>query len=322
MVKEVTNDNGGSARRHGLDPDRQRHRRPTTSRARPRSTPTRTLLADTWTLSETGGPSGYTASDWVCVGGSQGTGTDKDKITVGVGGEATCTITNDDIAPKLHLRKDVTNDNGGGALATAWTLKPTAPAPTTSRARPRSTPTARCWPTPGRCLRQAAPPATRPLTGSASAAARAPARQDKITVGVGGEATCTITNNDIAPKLHLRKDVTNDNGGGALATAWTLNANGTGTNDLSGSTPVDSDGTLLADTWTLSETGGPSGYTASDWGCVGGSQGTGTDKDKITVGVGGEATCTITNNDIAPKLHLRKDVTNDNGGGALATPGP
>ena len=87
----------------------------------------------------------------------------------------------------------------------------------------------------------------------------------------------------------------------------------------SGSTPVDSDGTLLADTWTLSETGGPSGYTASDWGCVGGSQGTGTDKDKITVGVGGEATCTITNNDIAPKLHLRKDVTNDNGGGALAT---
>ena len=80
------------------------------------------MQSDTWTLSESGGPSGYSASDWSCVGGTQGTGTDKNKITVGIGGEATCTITNDDIAPKLHLRKLVTKDNGGSALATAWTL--------------------------------------------------------------------------------------------------------------------------------------------------------------------------------------------------------
>ena len=59
-----------------------------------------------------------------------------------------------------------------------------------------------------------------------------------ITVGLAGEATCTITNNDIAPKLHLRKVVVNDNGGTKTATDFTLTADGTGANDLSGTTPV------------------------------------------------------------------------------------
>ena len=31
----------------------------------------------------------------------------------------------------------------------------------------------------------------------------------------GGEATCTVTNNDIAPKLIVIKHVINDNGGTA-----------------------------------------------------------------------------------------------------------
>ena len=41
-------------------------------------------------LSETG-PAGYTPSDWVCVGGTQDDG---DTISLGLGEEATCTITN------------------------------------------------------------------------------------------------------------------------------------------------------------------------------------------------------------------------------------
>src|SRR5205085_1432425 len=92
-----------------------------------------------------------------------------------------------------------------------------------------------------------------------------------ITVGVGGEATCTITNDDIAPKLHLRKVVVNDNGGTATVANFPLTANGTATNDLSGTSPVDSGASLQADTWALSETS-PAGYTASAWVCVGGSQ--------------------------------------------------
>ena len=63
-----------------------------------------------------------------------------------------------------------------------------------------------------------------------------------VTVGLGQDVTCTIVNNDNAPALHLRKTVTNDNGGTAVATAWTLTATGTGgsPSNLSGSTPVDS----------------------------------------------------------------------------------
>src|SRR5437870_12151575 len=67
-----------------------------------------------------------------------------------------------------------------------------------------------------------------------------------ITLGLGDEATCTITNNDKPPVLHLRKVVVNDNGGTASVSDFTLTANGAGTNDLSGTSPVDSDGTLQA----------------------------------------------------------------------------
>jgi hypothetical protein len=87
-----------------------------------------------------------------------------------------------------------------------------------------------------------------------------------IVVPPGGYATCTITNDDIAPALHLRKTVTNDNGGTALPTAWTLSA--TGPTPLSGTSPVDSGAAFLPGTYTLSESGGPSGYTASAWSCV------------------------------------------------------
>ena len=86
---------------------------------RARADSTATLKADTWTLSETPA-AGYAASDWVCVGGTQG---DATHITVGLAGEATCTTTtNDDIAPKLHLRKVVVNDNGGTKTVADFTL--------------------------------------------------------------------------------------------------------------------------------------------------------------------------------------------------------
>ena len=119
-----------------------------------------------------------------------------------------------------------------------------------------------------------------------------------IVLGIGQEATCTIANDDIAPILRLRKIVVNDNGGTATTADFTLTATGTAGNTVTGTSPVDSGAGLLADTWTLSEVG-PAGYTASAWTCVGGTQ-LGT---TIAVAIGGEATCTITNNDnpvIAP----------------------
>ena len=51
---------------------------------------------------------------------------------------ATCTITNDDQPATLTLVKTVTNDNGGTAVPTDWTLTATGPTPisgTTGSAR-------------------------------------------------------------------------------------------------------------------------------------------------------------------------------------------
>src|SRR2546430_15915913 len=93
------------------------------------------------------------------------------------------------------------------------------------------------------------------------------------TIAIGDTKTCTITNDDVAPKLHLRKVVVNDNGGTKTVADFTLTADGTGANDLSGTSPVDSGSTLKADTWTLSETP-QAGYAASDWACHGGTQST------------------------------------------------
>lgn len=116
------------------------------------------------------------------------------------------------------------------------------------------------------------------------------------------------------PILHLRKLVTNDNGGTATLADFLLTANGTGANDISGTSPVDSGAGLLADTFALSETS-PAGYTASSWVCVGGSQ----VGSNITLLNNEEATCTIMNDDIVPSLTLNKTVVNDSGGTALAS---
>src|SRR5206468_3034826 len=89
---------------------------------------------------------------------------------------------------------------------------------------------------------------------------------------------------------------------------WTLSA--AGATPLSGSTPVDSGATFSAGAYTLSESG-PANYTASDWVCVGGTQG---DATHITVGLGQSATCTITNNDQPAHLTLLKVVNNNHGG--------
>jgi hypothetical protein len=69
---------------------------------------------------------GYSDSDWVCVGGDQ---TDADTVVVGLGDDVTCTITNDDIAPRLIVIKHVINDDGGTAVASAFTIFVTADDP-------------------------------------------------------------------------------------------------------------------------------------------------------------------------------------------------
>ncbi len=86
-----------------------------------------------------------------------------------------------------------------------------------------------------------------------------------VTLAVGENKTCTLTNNDIAPTCIVIKHVINDNGGTNVAADWSIHVK-SGANEVTGSPQpgVESPGTTVhgagAGTYTASETGAPSGY--------------------------------------------------------------
>jgi len=91
LVKQVTNNNGGSAvpanwTLTATGPTGFSGSGPSVSSGAD-------FEAGSYDLSESGGPAGYAASDWVCTGGTQ----NANSITLAQGEAATCTITNDDI---------------------------------------------------------------------------------------------------------------------------------------------------------------------------------------------------------------------------------
>jgi hypothetical protein len=241
-----------------------------------------------------------------------------EEVFIPNGGSETCIVTNDDIAPTLHLVKTVNNDNGGNAVPGDWTLFAIAgedesvidsgdstqfhPAIagityTLSESDDDDTPSgylASGWSCDGGSLEGE--------------------NGDELVLGLAENVTCTITNDDVAPSLTLNKVVTNDNGGTETESAWTLTASGpTG---FSGAGPSVSNGESFdAGTYNLSESG-PSGYTAGAWVCEGGTQGS--SGDTVTLGLGESATCTITNDDIAPQLTVIKHMINNSTGTSVA----
>ena len=64
--------------------------------------------------------------------------------------------------------------------------------------------------------------------------------------------------------------------------------------------------------YTVSETGGATGYAASFSGDCDAN-------GSVTLAAGTQKTCTITNNDIAPTVKVVKHVVTDNGGTATAS---
>ncbi len=129
----------------------------------------------------------------------------------------------------------------------------------------------------------------------------------------GQQKLCIVTNDDAEPttaNLTLVKTITNDNGGSALATAWTLSASGN--TNISGATGSANVTNAVVDpgTYSLSESGGPSGYTASDWSCVKNNNAP-VSGGSIDLVAGDSATCTINNNDVQPKITVNKIVVND-----------
>ncbi|MBI3397227.1 hypothetical protein HY045_02005 [Candidatus Woesebacteria bacterium] len=272
------------------------------------------VSSGTHTVSEAAGTgtnlSNYSASI-SCDNGANGSGTSLSGVNVGVGASVICTITNTLQQAHLTLVKTVTNDNGGTAVATDWTLAASGPTPISGTSGSGSVTGAAVNSGTYTLLENSGPSDYSASTYSCVVNGAGAVINNSVTLAPGDNATCTINNNDNAPALHLRKVVINDNGGSAANTDWTLTATGTGGSptNLSGATPVDSGAGFKADTYTLAESG-PSGYDASSWVCVGGTQ----NGSNITVALGQSATCTITNNDQAAHLIIIKNVVNDNGG--------
>jgi LPXTG-site transpeptidase (sortase) family protein len=106
--------------------------------------------------------------------------------------------------------------------------------------------------------------------------------------------TCTVAP---SPQITLLKTIINDNGGTATITDWTLVATGpTTVSGVSGDASI-TDATVTFGTYTLSESGGPSGYTASEYSCVVNS-GSAVVSNSLILENGDSAVCTITNDDI------------------------
>jgi uncharacterized repeat protein (TIGR01451 family) len=135
-----------------------------------------------------------------------------------------------------------------------------------------------------------------------------------LTPAAGDDITCTYTNTPKA-KLTLAKTVVNDEGGSALATAWTLTATGdaaTGPTTISGASGSGTvtDAVVPVGTYTLSESA-IAGYTQTSLACSGAAD-TDVSDGKLTLAAGETATCTFTNNDQQVAQSIDKDWALDN----------
>src|SRR5207249_697857 len=148
------------------------------------------------------GPPGYASSFSAGCTGS-----------IGVGETKTCTVTNDDIAPRLIVIKHVVNDNGGTAEAASFTMSVAGGGASPASFPGEDSPGTTASPVPGSHPVSECGPAG--YTSSFSAGCTG-------SIGIGETKTCTVTNNDIAPKLRVIKHVINDSGGTATAASFTI----------------------------------------------------------------------------------------------------
>lgn len=126
---------------------------------------------------------------------------------------------------------------------------------------------------------------------------------DSITLAVGDDVNCTITNTYATSTLHVIKKVVNTGGGVATSSDFTIGVTGT---NLSTSSFAGSEAgvnvTLSAGPYTVTETGDVTNYSsATSTGCTG------------TITAGQNVDCTIINTYTAPEVH-------HSSGGSRATP--
>ena len=234
---------------------------------------------------------GYTASSWSGDCDADG------EVTLALGENKTCTITNDDQPAHLIVIKHVDNSNGGSESAGNFTMTINGITVEDGQAS----------------FAGEEAPGTDKIVypGSYSVTESGPEgyQQDNASddcsgiIALGQTKTCTITNGDLPATLIVKKHVINDNGGNALASDFTMNVTGTNVSDdsFAGSEEGTSI-TLNAGSYSVSEDI-VDGYNESIGASCSG-----------IIANGETKICTITNNDVAPTITLIKSVTNDNGG--------
>jgi hypothetical protein len=288
LVKTVDNSNGGTA----VAADwLLTATGPTTMSGQGGAGPT-PVPAGTYTLSESGGPSGYTAGIWSCVSSNPtngGTGGGSliagavlsavDSVTLAPGESKVCTINNASQKASLELVKSV---SGGSRSASEWTLTASGPTFLSGAGGVAATPVAAGTYT----LGETGPTdyTADPSWGCTGTGSFTP--PNSIALDPGESAVCTISNTVNPATLTLVKTVI---GGSRLPSEWTLTA--------SGATPLSGAGgvaatPVTAGTYTLGETG-PTDYSAGSWGCTG--TGSFTPPNSIALDPGDSAVCTISN---------------------------
>lgn len=203
-------------------------------------------------------------------------------VNVPAGGSATCVITNDDMAPTLTVTKIVENNDGGTLGVGDFPLFVNGNSVTSGVTSTYGAGTYTVTET-------NQPGYVGTFGGDCNASGT-------VALSVGDVKSCTLTNDDVAPGLTVIKQVINDHGGTAQVSDFTLYV---GTTTVTSGQTV----TLDAGTYAISESGGPSGYTASFSGDCDAN-------GSVTLAVGATSTytCTLTNDDVEPKLTVTKTI--------------
>ncbi|RYP85317.1 hypothetical protein EKO23_12590 [Nocardioides guangzhouensis] len=281
----------------------------------------------TYVLAESGGPSGYTQTGWHCWGGGvQGVDVHgKATITIALGEDVTCTVVNTAQQPHLTLGKTVDNgDTGGTAVDTDWTLTATGPV-TVSGVEGDASITGAPVPVGTYALAESDGPHGYHQVGwqcTGGTLGTGPKGETTVTVPLGADVSCTVTNAAEQGTLTLAKTV-DPNGTGVVEpdTAWTLMA-ASGTYAISGveGQSAITGAAVPAGTYLLSEANGPGGWEQVGWVCADGKQGTDDQgRPTVTVKLGQAASCTVTNRAVASTWAVTKH--NDRPRGATVTEG-
>jgi CSLREA domain-containing protein len=241
------------------------------------------------------------------VAGYQLSSTGDCAVTLQEGQNATCTITANDIAPKLRVVTSVINDDNGslelGKVSVHVRLGrndvPGSPKPGTAA------PGAEYELTAG-AVHAVAPT---PVAGYSASFGGACTEKGTITLALAQTATCTLTMDDGAATLTVDTQAVNDGGGAAIAGDFEVTVSRDGV--AIASQPGSGAGTpfsLAADDYVISAAGVP-GYTFAVTGdCAA--------DGSITLALQQTRACTITAHDVAPRLTVVTQVVNDQGGTA------